>query len=651
MCFMKLVEFRVQNYKCVNDTGWIEIDDITCFIGKNQSGKTAILEALNKLNPLFNNSNYEPYEEYPRSKYTSYEQRHDENPDIVISGKFEISDEEVSSIESKYGENILTNTNITVHKNYKNNLRWDIQIDEEKYIETLLDGYSLHNQTEKKLQKSNNITELVENIADSDSEEDQEQFENILTEINDGELSLAEEIGNDILKDEIPQFLYMGEYHFLDDEISMEKLLHREKEDKLKKGDEVFMSLLSIANLEANELKQEKHWKKIRTRLEASAANVTDYVLEYWSQNDNIEIQFDRNYVPSSKLYNFSEEMVVEVLVRNLEHRATVPFGQQSRGFRWFFSVFCHFTDLKNKENLIVLLDEPGLHLHARAQQDFLDFLNDELSTDHMVLYSTHSPFMIDPRNLHQAKMVRSNPDRGTNVSTDVMKTDAETRVPLQNVFEFDLIDTLLIRPQTLLVEGKSDHSYIYTMSEVLGEKGRTELDRRWTVIPVGSGSNVPTFVSLFGGNDLDIAVLIDGDGKAEQRKSEIESKGVIKSNNIKTITDFINQDYGDIEDLFSTDLYFKIVNRAFAAEIHDSHVQGEFDESDLKDDNKNPRIVKRLEKFFDRQYINEGVLEHHRPAKYIEENREYIRKEIDDETIDNFETLFKEFNKLLEEM
>jgi hypothetical protein len=229
------------------------------------------------------------------------------------------------------------------------------------------------------------------------------------------------------------------------------------------------------------------------------------------------------------------------------------------------------------------------------------------------------------------------------------MRTDEETRFPLQNVFEFDLVDTLLIRPQTLLVEGKSDHSFLYTMSEILDEMGRECLDRQWTVLPVGSGSNVPTFVSLFGGNDLDLAVLIDGDSEAEQRRDHIESKGVMKSKNIKDITDFISSDYGDIEDLFSTDFYMTLVNETYRAEISEvTDIPERIDISDFKDDNKRPRIVKRLEKYFNRYHINEGEFEHYAPAKYFEDNRDFLKNELDDESIANFEEVFTEFNSLL---
>ena len=44
---MKLIKFRIQHYKSIKDTGWSWLaSDVTTLAGKNESGKSAILEAL-----------------------------------------------------------------------------------------------------------------------------------------------------------------------------------------------------------------------------------------------------------------------------------------------------------------------------------------------------------------------------------------------------------------------------------------------------------------------------------------------------------------------------------------------------------------------------------------------------------------------------
>lgn len=88
-------------------------------------------------------------------------------------------------------------------------------------------------------------------------------------------------------------------------------------------------------------------------------------------------------------------------------HLLSLPFDQRSTGFRWFFSFLAAFSEFEHSSNpVIILLDEPGLGLHARAQKDFLRFIEERLSVRCQVAYSTHSPFMIQPDHLERARLV-----------------------------------------------------------------------------------------------------------------------------------------------------------------------------------------------------------------------------------------------------
>ena len=55
---MQMERFRVENYKKIKDSGWIDCGDITTFVGKNESGKSALFRGLSKMNP----SDGEPYD-------------------------------------------------------------------------------------------------------------------------------------------------------------------------------------------------------------------------------------------------------------------------------------------------------------------------------------------------------------------------------------------------------------------------------------------------------------------------------------------------------------------------------------------------------------------------------------------------------------
>ena len=128
---MELQRVRVQNYKCIEDSGWVDFERITCMVGKNESGKTAFLQALQKLNPVNESGDYDPLVEYPRRRFKRYENtRHEDNPDPVASAHFELTDPEVELVEEEYGGNILNGKSVTVTKDYKNRIHWDIDVDE-----------------------------------------------------------------------------------------------------------------------------------------------------------------------------------------------------------------------------------------------------------------------------------------------------------------------------------------------------------------------------------------------------------------------------------------------------------------------------------------------------------------------------------------
>jgi predicted ATP-dependent endonuclease of OLD family len=119
-----------------------------------------------------------------------------------------------------------------------------------------------------------------------------------------------------------------------------------------------------------------------------------------------------------------------------------MDFDERSAGFTWFFSFLVQFSQVKKKfGNVIILLDEPGLSLHGKAQADLLRFIDEELKPHHQVIYTTHSPFMVPADKLATVRTVEDvvieKEDKeievhGTKISTDVLKVDRDTLFPLQ---------------------------------------------------------------------------------------------------------------------------------------------------------------------------------------------------------------------------
>lgn len=195
------------------------------------------------------------------------------------------------------------------------------------------------------------------------------------------------------------------------------------------------------------------------------------------------------------------------------------------------FSFLVWFSQLKKVygKNLIILLDEPGLTLHGKAQADLLRYINDKLKPYHQVIYTTHSPFMIDPDNFLGIRTVEDVISGGTKVGDRVFSTDADTIFPLQAALGYEITQTLFIGKHTLLVEGPSDLLYLKWFSNELKNQGRTYLDPRWTIAPCGGIDKFGSFIALFGGNKLDVAILADFADGQKKKVRDLKESSILK--------------------------------------------------------------------------------------------------------------------------
>jgi predicted ATP-dependent endonuclease of OLD family len=103
-----------------------------------------------------------------------------------------------------------------------------------------------------------------------------------------------------------------------------------------------------------------------------------------------------------------------------------VNLDERSRGFRWFFSFYITFaadTHEGDAAGAILLLDEPGLHLHQKSQEDLLRHLQNDF--ENQIIYTTHSPFMLPPEAPHIARAVDISQETGTTVSNATARDEA----------------------------------------------------------------------------------------------------------------------------------------------------------------------------------------------------------------------------------
>ena len=126
---MKLVNLRIKNFKCILDSTDFSVDQLTCLVGKNESGKSAILQALYKLNPVDNNEKYNALYDYPKMYLTDYESGDIEDGNTVVVSTWTMGNSEKTEFESKWGSGSLKGDTIIVTSGYDNKRKWSVSFD------------------------------------------------------------------------------------------------------------------------------------------------------------------------------------------------------------------------------------------------------------------------------------------------------------------------------------------------------------------------------------------------------------------------------------------------------------------------------------------------------------------------------------------
>ena len=275
---------------------------------------------------------------------------------------------------------------------------------------------------------------------------------------------LAQYIFNSLLWPRAPKYLYFDEYYQMRGRDNLDTLIQREANKELKESDRPLIGLINLARLDLRELVKTQNTTELKNKLEGAGNHLTRRIVTYWSQNKHIQMKFDVREAKPQDPEGMQSGINVWGEVYDSVHWAHTPLGSRSRGFIWFFSFLAWYEDVKRqKQNVILLLDEPGLSLHGRAQGDLLSYFDEELS-QHQLIYSTHSPFMIDPRKFERIRIVQdlgidSNKQlpkerEGTKVLTNVFDATDDSLFPLQGALGYDIHQTLFIGPNSLVIEG-----------------------------------------------------------------------------------------------------------------------------------------------------------------------------------------------------
>ena len=690
---MKLTKVRVQEFKSIRDSNLFEIGNVTCLVGKNEAGKTAILEALYRLNPVIpGDAKFDVTEDYPRSEVEEYQiavEQKKRAHAVPITAVFTLEREDMEPAEEEFGKGVFKAHTIELWRAYGTEpLCFKINLDESVAVKALVTNAGVPADVSEEAQKQvslKGLSALLERLA-KEQQAAQIAAQTETTTILDVQakakalddanrlaeteaakqlrkklaallkIGLETHIWQDYLRASLPQFLYFDEYYQMEGQVNIQRLKTRQTSNQLLGSDRPMLGLIDLARLNLDQLLTPQNTQALINKLEGASNYLSKQIFKYWSQNQHISVKFDiRPGLPGDP-ETMRDGTNLWGFVYDSAHQVTIRLGTRSRGFIWFFSFLAWFSQhRKSNQPLILLLDEPGLFLHASAQGDLLRYIEQELKPHHQVVYTSHSPFMIDPHHFERVRIVRDKameirdadeplpPEQmGTKVLSDILEADEGSLFPLQGALAYDITQTLFIGPNTLIVEGVSDMFYAETMTALLERAGRTGLSTKWTISQVGGADKVPTFVALFRSQKgLNLATLLDLQKKDLQKIENLYKHKLLQKRQVLTYADFTKTTEADVEDMFDVPFYLELLNAEYKTALTKP-----ITESDLP---PHPRVLVRLEKFFEGSPLKNGArFNHYRPARYFAENAADLAASLSPNALQRFEDAFKVLNQLL---
>ncbi len=653
---MKLKEFTVREFRSIWDSGLVKVDgQTTCLVGKNEAGKTTLLTALYRTNPIIAaDAVFDVTYDYPKREVGDYQfgvENGDRTEAVVVECLYEMDQDDAEACTSVFGPKVLKSKTFkreTLYGQAKS--RFSLSADDAAARKHLANNPALPDELKATLTGASDWDTFAVTLEASEATEPVKTLKALVAKVRDK--GLYSYLFNSLIWPRAPKFLYFDEYYQMVGQANLNALIAREDAKTLRDSDYPLIGLINLARLDHRKLVQTNNTTELKNKLQGAGNHLTNRIVKYWSQNRHIQMQFDVRDAKPGDPEEMRQGINVWGEVYDTVHLASTPLRTRSRGFVWFFSFLAWYEDIKRqKENVVLLLDEPGLSLHGRAQADLLRYFEAELAT-HQLIYTTHSPFMIDSTKLERVRIVQDlgidateplvKEQDGTKVLANVFDATDDSLFPLQGALGYEIQQTLFIGPNSLVVEGPADMIYLRSVSAELEREGRVGLSEKWVVTPTGGSGKVPTFVALLAPQKgINVATLLDIQNSDRAQIEDLYKKKLLTKKQVTTYGDFVGKNEADVEDMFERDFYVNLVNAEFAKQL-----KKPISASSLN--NKQPRILRAIEAHLADSPLKSGAFGHYRPARYFAENATTLWPKVSDATKDRFEAAFKHLNALL---
>lgn len=653
---MKLKEYTVREFRSIWDSGPVKVDDqTTCLVGKNEAGKTTLLTALYRTNPIIlADAAFDETYDYPKREVEDYRfdvENGDRDEAVVVECLYELDADDAEAVTSVFGPKALKGKSFTRKTYYgKANSKFLLTVDDAAARKNLTDNPALPDELKTALAGAADWNAFAAALDAAEATEAVNALKALVAKVR--EKGLGSYIFNSLIWPRAPKFLYFDEYYQMEGQANLNALIARQDTKTLEDSDYPLLGLINLARLDHRKLVETKNTTELKNKLEGAGNHLTNRIVKYWSQNRHIQMRFDVRDAKPEDPEGMRQGINVWGEVYDTVHWAHTPLRTRSRGFVWFFSFLAWYEDIKRqKQNVILLLDEPGLSLHGRAQADLLRYFESELSA-HQLIYTTHSPFMIDPAKFERVRIVQDlgidakeplpKDQDGTKVLTNVFDATDDSLFPLQGALGYEIQQTLFIGPNSLVVEGPADMLFLRAVSAQLEREGRTGLSENWVITPTGGSGKVPAFVALLAPQKgMNVATLLDIQNSDRALIEDLYKKKLLKKKQVATYADFAGTNEADVEDMFERDFYVSLVNAEFAKEL-----KAPIKISALNA--KEPRTLRAIEAYLEANPFNSGAFGHYRPARFFSENAAMLWPQVSDATKGRFEAAFKQLNALL---
>lgn len=594
---MKLVGFRVQMFKSILDSEWVNVTALTVLVGKNEVGKTSLLKALHKFNP-FHPEPYNIQNEWPRAY------RDKRTPEqVVCRTRFELSAEEVAQL-GDLTANKVGITELEITKNYSG--QFEVVLPDDTFPERLhpndVDdgiqklpqlpnpvGAPFKSEAEvcvadaKRLAAEGRFTELADlpekaktklHAARSDAgAKPQHDNENSYTEQFVIQLRQATETwrkaptihakAHNYLVGCIPTFVYMDEYKPFRGTAMLDQVQQRRNKKVPDKDDEALLTILALSGLEIDSLVKmggEADREERQYDLDDGASTLAHRIQGHWGQL-RYDVKFNAD---GQQFFTF---------IRDPKDRALIKLEERSRGFQWFFSfdlLLMHQTK-GTFAGCVILLDEPGLHLHPEGQEDLLKRLA-EYANGNTLIYSTHLPFMIDLQEPDRIRVL-SETAKGMVVTEDLTGTQPEGKLTLQSALGIKGSTSYLLAEENLVVEGVDDYWLISALSGLLARSGGAGLADGVMITPAGGASEVTYIATFMVGQELGVTALYDTDDAGNVAKDKFVNRWLTRYHDRPASALSLGELLGvagecSIEDIFSEDYYLAHVKSVYEKQL-----------------------------------------------------------------------------------